>query len=285
MFRERLKSGFAVTVEMEPPKSATVERELKEARKLKDLADGLNLNDSPMARMRMSPIALASIIKSEVGLDPIIHITCRDRNRLAIQAELLGAWALGVQNVLALRGDSPEVGDHPEARGVFDLAPAEVLRMVRGMNQGKDHAGNALEAPTSFFIGAAMNFADGEKGAERMREKIECGADFFQSQIIYDARVVEEFISEHEPERPVLVGTTPFRSLKLLEFFDRHLPGVHIPDRIKARLKSAKDVRAESRHIAVEFADEIKSSASGLHIMPVGDIDLAGDIIREIRGK
>ncbi|MEW5759237.1 MAG: methylenetetrahydrofolate reductase [Candidatus Thermoplasmatota archaeon] len=281
-FRESLGKKFNITVEICPPKGVETRQIIEKTRSLKGLVDALNVADSPMAHLRMSPIPLSYIIKKELGIETIFHLTCRDRNIIGLQSELLGAYALGLENVFVITGDDPSVGDNPNAKPIFEVDAIGLIKLINKLNNGSDFAGNKLETRPNFLIGCAVNFNKaGEE--ERMKKKIEEGALFFQSQIVYDAKVVEDFLSRIEKTKPIFVGTMPFNSWEMVQYMDKYLPGIKIPEKTKSIMKNAKNVEEASAQIVLEFFDEIKGLVQGLHIMPLGDIELAKKIIKEIR--
>ena len=207
------KGRFVKTVEIDPPKGADLKQVLEGAQMLKQGGiDAINIADSPMARVRMSPVAIAHLVKEKVGIDSILHFTCRDRNLLGLQSELLGAAALGISNVLALTGDPPSIGDHPQATAVFDVNSEGLVRIISGLNRGQDMMGNQLATATNFAIGVAVNPAaeDLPKEIERLKNKIQAGAHFAQTQPIYDLELLERFLAAIDGiEIPILVGVFP----------------------------------------------------------------------------
>ena len=194
--REKLAANkFVVTVELDPPKTLNLERILTEVNStnFRKLVDAVNVTDCPLAKLRMSPIALSHIIQEKIGLEAIFHITCRDRNLLGLQAELLGASALGVKNILALTGDSPDMGDYVMATGVYDVDSIGLVKMVNKLNNGYEYGGDGLKDKTDFFIGIAVNptAQDLTKEIKRFEEKVSAGANFIQTQPIYDIGLLE----------------------------------------------------------------------------------------------
>ncbi|GAI96175.1 unnamed protein product, partial [marine sediment metagenome] len=219
-FEKNLRSGkFAVTCEIGPPKGAEVE-EIKEAAEyLKDVADGINVTDLQSSVMRLGSLTTCSLLK-EWGLDPIFQVTCRDRNRLALQSDLLSAYVMGIRNVLALTGDYTTIGDHPQAEPVFDIDSVQLLWTIKNLEEGKDLAGKELTQKPSFFKGAVVNpGADTEASYElqiiKMKKKIDQGAQFFQTQAIFDAEVFKRFMERVHKENidvPILAGIILLKS-------------------------------------------------------------------------
>lgn len=225
----------------------------------------------------MSPIALSHIIQEKIGLEAIFHITCRDRNLLGLQAELLGASALGVKNILALTGDPPDVGDYIMATGVFDVDSIGLVRMVNKLNNGYEYSGNELKDKTDFFVGIAVNptAQDLTKEIKRFEEKLSAGANFIQTQPIYDIGLLERFLklSAHI-NIPKIIGIMPLKSYKMVEYLNNNLPGIFVPPEVKERMKG-KDVE-EGVKISREFISKIGKfkEVAGIHIFPLRDMNL-----------
>lgn len=277
--RERLaRRDFTVTVEMEPPRGASPAETLEKVSRLAGYVDAVNVADCPMANLRMSPIAVAHLIQEELGVETIFHLTCRDRNLLGLQAELLGAAALGVSNILALTGDRPERGDHPTARGVFDLDSTGLIRLAVRLNRGESWAGQKLASPTRFFIGTVANPSQPDLSAEleRLRAKVEAGAEFVQTQPVFDLEQVARFQREAAVlGLPVLYGILPLKSYRNAVYLSTHVPGIFIPQEVLDRLR-----RRDSPQEGVVLARELLSGlrrlgVHGAHIFPMGDPGLA----------
>ncbi len=235
-----LKKGeFVVTSELGPPRGSSREAVEKKAEILKGFADAFNITDCQTAMVRLSSIASGAILIN-MGMEPIIQMTCRDRNRIAIQSDILGAAALGMKNLLCLTGDHQCFGDHPEAKGVFDVDSIQLLDIVRQMrDDGKFQSGEEIKAEPRLFIGAAANpFADPFKfRAIRLGKKIKAGADFIQTQIIYNIKKFEEWMSivrdmGLHKKVFILAGVTPIRSLGMAKYMKKNVPGMDVPDEI-----------------------------------------------------
>jgi 5,10-methylenetetrahydrofolate reductase len=285
--REAVSRGFVITVELDPPKGPDLAAIFGQAAALAGKVDAVNIADSPMARMRMSPIALAALIRDRFRIDTIFHLTCRDRNLLGLQSELLGAAALGVRNILCLTGDPPTMGDHPAATGVFDVDAVGLAGIARGLNEGRDMAGNALNGRTDFFIGVAVNplAADREKEIGRFRKKVEAGGAFTQTQPIFDPETLRPFLDETASLGvPCLAGVLPVKSLKMLEYLEKNVPGIVIPPGVKKRIAGVEPgrVREESIAIAAEIVDGLRGVAAGAHLMPVGDYSMVPEILERL---
>ncbi|MFT9493756.1 methylenetetrahydrofolate reductase [Anaerosolibacter sp.] len=273
---------FVVTVEMEPPRGADPWGVYEKMRPLAGLVDAVNIADSPMAKMRMSPIALAYLVQNELNLETIFHLTCRDRNQLGLQSELLGAHALGVKNILTLTGDKPEQGDHPQATGVFDVDAIGLGKIANSLNNGEDMLGNAIEGKTNFFIGGVVNPTsdDLEAELEKLHRKIDAGVGFFQTQPIFDLGQLEKFLRiADQINVPIIYGLMPLKSAKLAKYLNRQVPGVHVPDQLIDRLEVKG--REAGQEIAEELFKEMKQSLQGVHIFPMGDIQLVETLLKE----
>ena len=272
-FREALNSGkFVVTTELTPPKGTDVQPLLKKADMLKGMVHAVNLTDSPSSRMRMSPLAVAHLLLDR-DMEPILQLTCRDRNRIALQSDLLGAYALGISNLVCMTGDDPRAGDHPDAKPVFDIDAIALLRAISSLESGKDMAGNALKGSPSFFVGAVVNpgASDLDKEVQRMKEKIEAGAGFFQTQTVYEPDSFEKFMGRvREYNVPIIAGFIMLHSVRMARKFNDHLPGVSVPDEIIRELDETDGQRATSIEIAGRIIKQIKPMCQGVHIMPIG---------------
>jgi methylenetetrahydrofolate reductase (NADPH) len=276
-----LRSGkFAVTAEMGPPKSADPNIIRNKAKILKGYADAMNITDNQTAIVRMSSIA-SGVLALEEGVEPIIQMTCRDRNRLAIQADLLGAAALGLKNLLCLTGDHQSFGNHPQAKGVFDIDSIQLLRIVRDMRDEKRfQCGEEMPVEPRFFIGCAANpFADPFPfRALRLGKKVAAGADFTQTQIVYN---VEKFAQWMEMVRRlglhkkvyILAGVSPIKSVGAARYMKNKVPGMDVPDGIVERMASVpkEEAKKEGIRICVDIIKEVQKieGVAGVHIMAI----------------
>lgn len=286
-----LRSGrFAVTAELNPPDSANPEDVYERALVLAEVCDAINATDASGANTHMSSVAVSAIL-SQVGYDPVMQVSCRDRNRIAIQGDVLGAAALGVANVLCLTGDGVQTGDQPDAKPVFDLdcmSALETLRRMRDENQLR--SGRRLTQAPELFLGAAANpFAPPyEFRPLRLAKKIAAGAQFIQTQYCYDidlfrrymARVVDMGLHE---QVFILAGVGPLVSAKAARWIRSHVPGVHIPDAIIARMEGADNPRHEGRDICVEMIQQVKETpgVSGVHVMAYRQEELVSEVIQK----
>ena len=272
-FSESLKSGrFVVTAELNPPKGTDLGPLFEDAQALSGMVDAFNLTDSAGANMTMAPISAAHLMLDR-GFEPILQVTGRDRNRIALEGELLAASALGVTNVLCMSGDPPGRGDHPDAVGVFDLRAETLLDAVSAMNSGTDMYGNELKGTPTLFPGAVANPGADDLDTElaRMEDKAKRGAAFFQTQAVYDAAAFEKFMdSARGFGVPVLVGMIVLKSGRMARFLDDNLPGVSVPDSVIAEMDNARNRAATGIQIAARLIRETRDMCDGAHIMAIG---------------
>jgi methylenetetrahydrofolate reductase (NADPH) len=278
-----LKGDFLVTAEVAPPKGGDVAAMVAMAEKLKGRVHAVNITDGSRAVMRMSPLA-ASTILLQRGIEPVCQFTCRDRNRINLQGDLLGAYALGIRNVLALTGDPIKAGDYPNARAVFDLESVRLLELIRNLNHGLD--GNNKELPEGgidLFVGAAVDPQCRSKSGlqRRFEKKINAGADFFQSQLVSDFDIFDKFMNEIASayNKPVLAGIFLLKSAKNAAFINKNVPGVAIPQHIIDRLAAAEKPLQEGIKIAAEQVKIARQLCQGVHMMAVRREDLIPQIL------
>ena len=286
--------AFVVTAEVESPRGVDVSAVIDGARKLKASGvDGVHVTDNPMARLRMSAIAVAALIQREVGLDAIVQITTRDRNVLGLQSDLLGAAGLGIKAILCLGGDPLKIGDYPQGKQVSEVDVLGLLRMARGLNGGADLAGNAIGTPTAFAIACAVNPAAGDPDAEaaRLHARVEAGASFALTQPIYETSALERFLTREEARQvPVLAALVPLRSAKQTMFFANEVPGIVIPEDVQRRMRRAAErgaefEREEGLAIARELASGIGAMARGLHVAPSGRYEIVRQILEALPSR
>ena len=291
--------GFAVTAELGPPKSADMDVIARKASLLKGCVDAVNITDNQTAIVRVSSIATGKLAL-DMGLEPIIQVTCRDRNRLAIQADLLGAHLLGIRNVLCLTGDHQVFGNHPTARYVFDLDSVQLIRMVKNMRDKKIFAcGEEIKsskkapakAPRVFIGGAANPFGDPfEFRVIRLAKKVEAGMDFVQTQCIYDMDRFAKWMQQvrklglHE-KCSILAGVTPLKSVGMARYMRDQVAGVVVPDSYVDRMRQAKDAKAEGIDICVEQIRKLKriKGVAGVHIMAIEWEEKVAEIVEKAR--
>ncbi|MBE3074952.1 MAG: methylenetetrahydrofolate reductase [Actinobacteria bacterium] len=269
---------FAVTAELGPPKGADPQVIIDKAGLLKGHADAVNITDNQTAIARMCSMAAAKLTM-EQGLEPIMQMTCRDRNRLGIQADILGAAALGIKNLLCLTGDHQSFGNHPEAMGVFDLDSITLIRMVKDMrDEGIFQSGEELTTPPQLFIGAAANpYADPFPfRALRLAKKVEAGIDFVQTQIIYNVEKFEEFMVQCRElgvtERcKILAGVAPLKSAGMARYMKNRVAGMDVPDAVVERMGAAEDAQSEGIDVCAEIINRVRDieGVAGVHIMAV----------------
>ena len=284
-----LESGrFAVTSEIGPPKSASMDSVRQKARLLRDCADAVNLTDNQTAIVRLSSLA-SSIACLQEGTDPVMQMTCRDRNRIAMQSDLLGAAAMGVRNVLCISGDHQTFGNQKEAKNVYDLDPIQQLMVFRQMrDEGKVWGGDALEERPEVYLGAAANpFADPfELRVTRLAKKIAAGADFIQTQAVFDLDRFGRFMERVrgkglDRKAHILAGVVPFRSANAARYMKTKVSGMSVPDELVARMKGASDPKKEGMTICVETIERLREmkGVHGVHIMSIGWEEVVPEIV------
>ena len=269
------KGKFVITAEVGPLKGTDTTEMEEVAHLLKGRVDATNVTDQQSAVMRLGSLAVCHLLK-EKGLEPIFQMTCRDRNRLALQSDLLSAYVLGIENVLAITGDLPALGDHPQAMPVFDLDSVQLLQVIKTLNEGHDMVGNELKGKPNFFPGAVVNpGADTEAAFElqiiKMEKKIEAGARFFQTQAIYEVDRFAKFMKRVEGFGvPILAGIIPLKSVGMARFMNKNVAGVFVPENLIKKMADAKDKTQTGIEIAASLAKELKGLSQGVHIMAIG---------------
>jgi methionine synthase / methylenetetrahydrofolate reductase(NADPH) len=266
---------FVISIEIDPPPGTDHSRVMEAAKVLhRKGIDAINIADGPRASARMSPMSLATLFEREVGIETILHYCCRDRNILGMQSDLLGANALGLRNILIITGDPPKMGDYPHATAVFDVDSIGLTGIASRMNRGIDIAGKKVGRPTSFHIGVGANpgAIDIEVEVDRFKKKIDAGAEYVMTQPVYDIELFEKFIKKVEPcPIPVLVGILPLASHRNAEFLHNEVPGMQIPEDIRARMAKAgsgPEAKAEGIRIAQEALLASRPQVQGVYIMP-----------------
>jgi methylenetetrahydrofolate reductase (NADPH) len=285
-----LEAGaFVLTGEVVPPRSADRTVVTNQARELVGYVDAVNVTDNPAASPHMSPLAGVRFV-AEAGIEPTVQLVCRDRNRLALTADLVGAWALGARNLLALGGDPLQVGDHPDAKPVFDLGPSELVALARRMrDEGTTLAGAELSEPPRFLIGVADAPLADPYDPAGLEAKIDAGADLVMTQIAYDVEALAAWAEMMRPrglfERArVLVGLVPLRSAQQARFLDQKLVGVSVPDAIIGALEEAgDDARQVGLGLTVDIVGALRKidGVAGLHLMGMGHEDLVREVIEQ----
>jgi len=292
---QKLTEGrFVVAVEMDPPRGYSTHKLLAGASLLAEAgADVINVADSPMARMRMSPWAVCSLLQRRIGVETVLHFPTRGRNLLRVQGDLLASHALDVRNVFVVMGDPTAIGDYPDAADNFDLVPSGLIKLIKqGFNAGVDHAGVDIGQPTSFYVGCALNLDpdDPETEIKNLRRKLRAGADFVLTQPTYNPVKANAFLHRIRAElgegmRPVLAGILPLASSRHAAFLHQEVPGIFIPDEIQRRMEQAGEAGArEGIKIALELAQALRAEFNGIYLMPAFNrFDYAAEIIETIK--
>ena len=266
---------FVVTAEVGPLKGTDITEIEETAELLRGKVDAANVTDQQSSVMRLGSLAVCHLLK-EKGLDSVFQVTCRDRNRLALQSDLLSAHVLGIENVLALTGDLPVLGDQPQAKPVYDLDSVQLLWVISRLNEGYDMVGNELQGKTNFFAGAVVTpGADTEAKRElqliKMEKKIASGAKFFQTQAVYDIDSFAKFMKEVERfDVPILAGVIPLKSAGMARFMNKNVAGVFVPEELIDKMVKAEDRTATGIEIAASLIKELKDICQGIHIMAIG---------------
>jgi methylenetetrahydrofolate reductase (NADPH) len=276
--KSKLESGkFAVTCEVGPLKGTDIHEVEENAELLKDKVDAANVTDQQSSVMRLSSLVTSSILVRK-GLEPIFQMTCRDRNRIALQSDLLGAWVLGIRNVLAITGDLPSLGDHPEAKQVFDLDSVTLLQVIKRLNEGFDMKGNELKGKTDFFAGAVVKVesnteASLELQVAKAEKKVAAGAKFLQTQAVYEPEHFASFIKRIEKFKvPVLAGVIPLKNAGMAKYMNANVAGVFVPDEIIQKMSAAPKEQREQTGIQIcaDIIKKLKPMCQGVHIMAIG---------------
>jgi len=274
-FKEQLESGkFVVVAELQPPKGNNLSELYEHAELLKGRVDAINVPDLQNAIMRLGSLSVCTLLKAR-GLETVYNLSCSDRNRLALQSELLNASALGLKNILILQGDPPSIGDHFEARAVFDLDVLGLLSATKRLQEGYDLGGNDLQGRPQFCVGALINAA--AKGhvldleITDMEKKIRLGAEFFFTHSIYDVSLFEPFIKKAAQFKvPIIAGITLLKSVGMARYVNKHVEGASIPDSIIDQLMKASDKQKASIEIAGGLIKALKPLCQGVQIIPIG---------------
>ncbi|MDP3149851.1 MAG: bifunctional homocysteine S-methyltransferase/methylenetetrahydrofolate reductase [Ignavibacteria bacterium] len=282
-----LKKEFVKLVELVSPKGVSPSKEIEKARKLYHSGiDAINIPDGPRASARMSALALAAIIQKEVGIETVLHIACRDRNVIGMQSDLLGAWALGLRNILAITGDPPKLGNYPDATAVFDVDAIGLTNIINRLNHGLDIAGNPIGDPTGFCVGVGVNpgAINLDEELKRLDWKIEAGAEFMITQPVFDIKLLENFMKRiANIKLPLICGIWPLVSYRNAEFMNNEVPGATVPQEILDRMKkmtTKEDGFNEGVKIARETFEQVKTFADGIQISaPLGRIEAIFDMI------
>jgi 5,10-methylenetetrahydrofolate reductase len=290
-FREKIEAGkFVVSVEVDPPHGLSPKRALEGAQLLKEAGvDGLNVGDSPTAKVRMSPLAMSVLLQREVGTDIIMHYTTRDRNAMAVHSDMVGAHVLGIRNILCLRGDPPSVGGYTDIVGVWDVSAVGLIRFLKLANDGVDFTGKSIGRQASFFIGGAANLnADPlEPELRLMRRKVEAGAHYFVTQNIFDEKVLDRFLEGAAKfKRPIIVGVLPLANSRHAEFLHNEVPGMYLPDKVRDRMRKAGEEGGLKEGVAMarDLIALVRDKAAGCYLVPsFGRYDVIAELVADIK--
>lgn len=284
LFRDKIRNKeFIFSLEVYPPKGILNEKIFENLKNLKEKGiDFVNVVDLPLAKMRMSGIAFAHIIKEKIGFEPILHFTCRDRNILSIYADLLGARALGIKNILALTGDPPIMGDYPHATATYDLTKIGLLRLIKYLNEGKDISGREIEINFDFFAGTSISFSEIEE-EDKIKEKIEFGAKFFFTQPIYETYFIKKF--KEKFDFPIFAGILICKDMKMLEYFAKEVPDIEIPEKILISFeKFQEDFLKFQEDFLIDLIKDLKEVANGVYLISPGvKKEIIERIIKEVK--
>ena len=284
-FEQKIRSGnFTVTTELTPPKGIDLAQFFAKADALKGLVDAINITESPRARMAAEPKSVGHLLQDR-GIEAIVQITARDRNRIAIQADLLGGYLLGIANFIFMTGDDPKNGDHPETKGVFDLTTTELLNAARSLRSGRDLSGNDLHGAPQMFLGSTINpgAPDFDRETENARRKIDAGSQFFQSQAIYDTGLLARFLDAAKlGDVPLLAGVIPLKTAKMGRWMNEKVPGIQVPAAILDEMEraGADGEAAKGVEIAARTVRELRNICNGVHLMAIGGEDRLPEILR-----
>jgi homocysteine S-methyltransferase len=272
-FSRKIGKKFITTLELDIPRGLDISSVIEGARFCKENGfDAVHVTDGARARIRMSSVAISRIIQQEVGIEAITHLATRDRNMIGLQAELLGAHALGLRNILVITGDPAKIGDLPQAKSVFDVDSVGLIKIIKNMNCGRDSVGNPVGEATSFVIACAANpSADKfDYEIEKLGRKVESGAEVIITQPIYEIGVFERFMRAVEPLHiPIIIGVLPLRSYKHAEFLHHEIPGINIPEKVRERMSRAGENAVQvGIDISSEFLREVKSAVAGAYLLP-----------------
>jgi methylenetetrahydrofolate reductase (NADPH) len=284
LFEKKIQSTeFVVTTELTPPKGIELSEFFAKAEALRDFVDAINITESPRARMAVEPKSVGHLLQDR-GIEAIVQITARDRNRIAIQADLLGGCLLGIDNFLFMTGDDPKNGDHPEAKGVFDLTTTELLNAARSLRSGRDLSGNPLHGTPHMFLGSTVNpgAPDLAREVENSRRKIDAGSQFFQTQAIYDSGLLERFLDAAKLGKvALLAGVIPLKSAKMAGWLNANVPGIRVPAAILEEMERAGPAgeAAKGVEIAARTIRQLRNICNGVHVMAIGWEDRIPEIL------
>lgn len=279
------KGNFVITGEIGPPKGTNIEKNIEKTELIKNIVNAINVTDLQSAVMRAGSLAICHLLRTK-GVEPIFQLTCRDRNRLALQSDLLSAWILGIENVLCLTGDHTSLGDHPEAKPVFDFDSVQLLKAASTLNSGKDFSGHNLEGSPDFFLGAVVSpGADPlEPQLIKMKKKVEAGAKFFQTQAVYDPENFGKFIDRvNGLDVSIIAGIVILKSAEMAKYMNENVAGITVPDSLIEEMEKTEklDLKKKTVEIAARLIRQVKPLCQGVHLMTLGWEDLVPEIIKE----
>ncbi|MCX7831895.1 MAG: methylenetetrahydrofolate reductase [Actinobacteria bacterium] len=277
------KGKFILTAELGPPKGTDVSNFMNKAEILSSYFDGINITDNQSAVMRLSSLA-GCLHLLRAGGTPIMQVTCRDRNRLAIQSDLLGAYSLGIENVLALTGDHPRFGDHPQAKAVYDLDSVQLISVIKSLNEGQDMVGKQLKGATNFIIGAAVSpiAVPLEPELSKFEKKVLSGATFFQTQAVFEPEKMENFMKfARKFNVKIIAGVLILKSVRMVEFINANVPGLDIPESVEVAIRKADDAEEEGIRIAASLVKELRDIVDGVHLMAIGNEHRCVDVLEK----
>jgi len=266
------KGKYVICAEIGPPKGVDIQEMVETAELMRGKVDALNATDQQSSAMRLGSLATCCILK-EKGIEPVFQVTCRDRNRIALQSDLLSAYVLGIENILCLTGDHVSLGDHPQAKPVFDLDSVSLLQAAKELEEGHDLGGKELAGTPKFCLGAVVSPAADpvEPQIIKLEKKVKAGAQFIQTQAVYESKKFEEFMkSVAHLKVPVMVGIVLLKSAGMARFMNKNVAGVHVPDNLIEEMDGAEDRAKKSIEIAARLIKEMKSMCQGVHIMAIG---------------
>jgi len=271
--REKIKQGkFIVTSEIGPPKGTDIKEVLEDAELIKGRVDAINVTDLQSSVMRVGSLAICRLLK-ERGHEPVYQMTCRDRNRLALESDMLSASVLEIENLLLLTGDYTTLGDHPQAKAVFDIDAVQLIGVAKNLMAGKDMVGNELKGKPNFCIGAVVNPGADPLEPEiiKMEKKIAAGAEFFQTQAVYDIAQFKKFLdSIKHLKTTIIAGIVLLKSAGMARYMNKNVSGVFVPDSLIEEMDKAEKKGKKSVEIAARLIKELKPLVNGIHIMPIG---------------
>ncbi len=279
-----LENGFTITVEIPPPKGIKAEKSLETARAVAQRVAGVNVTDNQRGIMRMSAMAFCHLL-IDAGCEPVMQVCARDRNRLALQSDLLGAAALGIKNVCLMTGDHPAMGDHPDAKPVFDLDSTLLIQLAAQLSRGFNINGAAIKNHPDFYVGGVVNpfFEPIELEIMKTKKKISAGARFFQTQPFFDLASAKTFLAKVKGFGvKFLLGIAPLKSKKMFDFLNQNVLTTSIPKAIEKRITGASDPQTEGLKVAAELVNELRGIADGVHIMPIGQVSRLPELLNMI---